>query len=97
LKEHFGLADYQCYRTIAIHRFVHLACLAFCLFRLIQWDAPLDWLPAVPKGTSPASFAHLRHRLQHYIISRILSPKFGQIPNLKDSLSELDAILRIVA
>ncbi len=97
LKEHFGLADYQCYRTIAIHRFVHLACLAFCLFRLIQWDAPRDWLPAAPKGTSPASFAHLRHSLQHFIISRILSPKFGQIPNLKDNLSELDAILRIVA
>jgi len=97
LKEHFGLADYQCYRTIAIHRFVHLACLAFCLYRLIQWDTPGDWLPAAPKGTSPASFAHVRHSLQHYIISQILSPKFGQIPNLKDNQTELDAILRIVA
>jgi hypothetical protein len=97
LKEHFGLADYQCYRTLAIHRFVHLACLAFCLYRLIQWDVPSAWLPDAPKGTSPFSFAHLRHGLQHYLISRILSPKFGQIPNLKDSQTELDAILRIVA
>ena len=97
LKEHFGLADYQCYRTLAIHRFVHLACLAFCLYRLIQWDAPSAWLPDAPQGTSPFSFAHLRHGLQRYLISRILSPRFGQIPNLKDSQTGLDAILRIVA
>jgi hypothetical protein len=37
-KAHFGLADYQCYLATAIHRFVHLACLAFCLYRLIQLD-----------------------------------------------------------
>ena len=97
LKEHFGLADYQCYQTIAIHRFVHLACLAFCLYRLIQWDAPSTWLPSAPKGTSSVSFAHLRHSLQHYIISQILSPQFSQIPNLKDSQTELEAILRVVA
>lgn len=97
LKEHFGLADYQCYLTIAIHRFVHLACVVFCLYRLIQWDAPSDWLPPVPNGTSPVSFTYLRHRLQHCIISRILSPKFGEIPKSKDSQTELDAILRIMA
>ena len=36
LKQYFGLGDYQCYRGAAIHRFVHLACVAFCGFRLIQ-------------------------------------------------------------
>ena len=65
LKEHFGLADYQCYLATAIHRFVHLACLAFCLYRLIQFDqATADWLPSAPKGVSPASFALLRKGLQ---------------------------------
>src|SRR4029450_7292901 len=34
LKQHFGLGDYQCTTTLAILRFVHLACLAFCLWRL---------------------------------------------------------------
>jgi hypothetical protein len=98
LKGHFGLADYQCYLTTAIHRFVHLACLAFCLYRLIQLKADTQaWLPPGPKGVSPASFAHLRQGLQHFIIGRILSPQFGQIPNLKDNPSELEAILRIAA
>ena len=98
LKGHFGLADYQCYLTTAIHRFVHLACLAFSLYRLIQLDkAAGDWLPPAPKGVSPASFTYLRHRLQRYVIGRILSSKSGEIPNLEDSQSELEAILRIMA
>jgi hypothetical protein len=98
LKEHFGLADYQCYLATAIHRFVHLACLAFCLYRLIQLDrATAEWLPPAPKGVSPASFAFLRQGLQRYIIGRILSAKSGEIPNLEDSQSELEAVLRIAA
>ena len=98
LKGYFGLADYQCYLTTAIHRFVHLSCVAFCLYRLIQLKEDTSpWLPPVPKGISPASFAHLRQGLQHFIIGRILSPKFGESPNLKDNTSELEAILRIAA
>jgi hypothetical protein len=98
LKGYFGLADYQCYRTTAIHRFVHLACLAFCLYRLIQLKAhTCAWLPPVPKGGSPASFAHLRQALQRFVLGRILSPQFGEIPNLKANCSELEAVLRIAA
>ena len=98
LKGHFGLADYQCYLAAAIHRFVHLACLAFCLYRLLQLDkATADWLPPAPKGVSPTSFAHLRQGLRRYILGRILSAKSGEIPNLEDTQSELEAILRIAA
>jgi len=46
---------------------------------------------------SPASFAYLRQGLQRYVIGRILAAKSGEIPNLEDSSSELEAILRIVA
>lgn len=98
LKGHFGLADYQCYLSTAIYRFVHLACIAFCLFRLIQLKQDTSaWLPPVPKGVSPASFAHLRRGLQRFIFGRILSPHFGKIPDLPDNFSELEAILRIAA
>jgi hypothetical protein len=98
LKGYFGLADYQCYLTIAFHRFVHLACVAFCLYRLIQLkEETRSWLPPIPKGLSPTSFAHLRQGLQHFIIGRILSPQFGESPNLKVNSSELEAILRIAA
>jgi len=96
LRQHFGLADYQCYRHIAIHRFVHLACIALCIYRLIQLQEDTGaWLPPVAKGVSPASFAHLRRGLRHFIIGRILSPKFGEIPKSQDSQSELEAILHV--
>jgi len=97
LKEYFGLAAYQCSLHPAIHRFVHLACLAFCLYRLIQLKEETgDWLPPVPKGVSPASFAHLRQGLRRFILGRILSPQFGETPKSQDSPGELEAILRIV-
>jgi len=97
LKEYFGLAAYQCYLHTAIHRFVHLACIAFCLYRLIQLkEDTRAWLPPVPKSISPASFAHLRQGLQHFILGRILSPQFGELPKSQDSPSELEAILHIV-
>lgn len=98
LKGHFGLADYQCYLTTAIYRFVQLACTAFCIYRLIQLkEDTRTWLSPVPKGISPASFAHLRRGLQHFIFGRILSPRFGELPDLQDNISELEAILRIAA
>jgi len=96
LKEYFGLADYQCYRHTAIYRFVQLACTAFCLYRLIQVQEDTSaWLPPVPKGVSPASFAHLRQGLRHFVLGRILSPAFGDLPKSPASLSELEAVLRI--
>jgi hypothetical protein len=51
----------------------------------------------VPKGVSPASFAHLRQGLQHFILGRILSPQFGESPNWPANISELEAVLRIAA
>lgn len=98
LKQHFGLADYQCYLGTAIHRFVHLACIAFSLFRLIQLQAEQEtWLPQTPeKKEAPLSFLPLRQALQRHIIRRILAPKFGENPDLKDSSPELQAIMRII-
>jgi len=98
LKGHFGLADYQCYLHTAIYRFVQLACTGFCIYRLIQLKEDTSaWLPPVPKKVTPASFTHLRRGLQHFIISRILSPKFGEMPKSKDSQCELEAVLRMAA
>jgi hypothetical protein len=96
LKGHFGLGDYQCYRHTAIYRFVQLACTALCIYRLLQLQEDTSaWLPPVPKGISPASFAHLRRGLRNFIFGRILSPQFGELPELKASPSELEALLRI--
>lgn len=97
LKQHFGLADYRCYLGTAIHRFVHLACVAFSVYRLIQLgEDTSDWLPPVPDDVSPTSFTHLRRGLQRHILQRILAPKSGESPNLEASSPELEAVMSIV-
>ena len=96
LKQYFGIADYQCYRGVAIHRFVHLACVAFCVYRLIQFRAPA-WLPSTPRGVSPASFAHLRSALRRHLVKRILAPDSGERPEVTARPAELEAVLRITA
>jgi hypothetical protein len=48
LKQHFGLGDYQCTTPLAILRFVHLTCLAFCLWWLaLSENLKAGWLQVV--------------------------------------------------
>lgn len=96
LKQYFGLGDYQCYGGTAIHRFVHLACVAFCGFRLIQLRQP-KWLPPVSQGVAPTSFAHLRTALRRFLVGRILAPTSAETPEVRAKSAELDAVLRITA
>jgi len=96
-KEYFGMGNYQCYLGPAIYRFVHLACVAFCLFRLILLDENNEqWLPQPEKSLAPLSFARVRKAFQRHVIGRILSSDFKPGANLEGSQPELDAILAIV-
>ncbi len=98
LKQHFGLAHYQCYLGIAIDRFVHLACVAYCLFGLFQrQQLKSDWMPTVSPLHSELSFSRLRRGLQHFAISRLLSPKSASEGDLPLQSPELDRILRLAA
>jgi len=98
LKQHFGLAHYQCYLGIAIDRFVHLACVAYCLFGLFQQQQlKSNWMPPVSAHHSPLSFSRLRRGLQHFAISRILFSKSALSTDLPTESPELDQILRLVA
>jgi hypothetical protein len=98
LKQHFGLAHYQCYLGIAIDRFVHLACVAYCLFGLFQrQQLKSHWMPKVSPHHSELSFDRLRQGLQHFAISSILSPKSASEADLPAPSLELDRILRLAA
>ena len=97
-KQYFGLADYQCYVSIAIERFVNLACLAYSLFGLFQQEQDnVDWMPAVSPACSQWSFARLRQGLQHFGISRILFPKSTPGADLLEQSPELANIFRLTA
>jgi hypothetical protein len=77
LKQHFGLGDYQCTITLAILRFVHLACLAFCLWRLaLIENLNAAWLQVTAARVSlpeaPLSFQRVRRALRAWATRQII-------------------------
>src|SRR6266850_1752463 len=79
LKQYLGLGDYQCQSLLAIHRFVHLALTAFCLWRLtLLQDQRAPWLTAehaTPAGElTPLSFQRLHRALRRLVLQRIFAP-----------------------
>lgn len=77
LTQHFGLGDYQCTTTLAILRFVHLACVAFCLGRLILLDnLQAGWLQVTSARVSlpeaPLSFQRVRRALRAWATRQII-------------------------
>jgi len=77
LKQHFGLGDYQCTTTLAILRFVHLACLGFCLWRLALLEhLEAGWLQVTSARVSlpeaPLSFQRVRRALRAWATRQII-------------------------
>ena len=77
LKQHFGLGDYQCTTTLAILRFVHLACLAFCLWRLtLIENLNAGWLQVTAARVSlpeaPLSFQRVRRAVRAWATRQII-------------------------
>ena len=77
LKQHFGLGDYQCTTTLAILRFVHLACLAFCLWRLaLIENLNAGWLQVTAARASlpeaPLSFQRVRRALRVWATRQVI-------------------------
>jgi DDE superfamily endonuclease len=77
LKQHFGLGDYQCTTTLAILRFVHLACLAFCLWRLaLIENLTAGWLQVTSGRESlpeaPLSFRRVRRALRAWATRQVI-------------------------
>jgi hypothetical protein len=80
LKQHFGLGDYQCTTTLAILRFVHLACVAFCLWRLALLEhLEAGWLQVTSSRVSlpeaPLSFQRVRRALRAWATRQVLFAK----------------------
>jgi DDE superfamily endonuclease len=77
LKQHFGLGDSQCTTTLAILRFVHLACVAFCLWRLALLEhLETGWLQVtssrVALPEAPLSFQRVRRALRAWATRQII-------------------------
>jgi len=77
LQQHFGLGDYQCTTTMAILRFVPLACVAFCLWRLVLIDnLKAGWLQVASARVSlpeaPLSFQRVRRAVRAWATRQLI-------------------------
>jgi hypothetical protein len=78
LKQYGGLGDYQCYTLLAIHRFVHLALTAFCLWRLTMLqEQQAPWFTAERSTLAgelrPLSLQRLHRALRRLVLQRIFT------------------------
>jgi hypothetical protein len=78
LKQYGGLGDYQCQSLLAIHRFVHLALTAFCLWRLTMLrEQQTPWLTAACASPAveltPLSCQRLHRALRRFVLRRIFA------------------------
>jgi hypothetical protein len=101
LKTDLGLGDYQCTTFGAMVRFVHLACTALCLFRLLllkEETSSMDnqGTPGFSKE-SPLSLSTLRRRFQRFAVQRILFSKSAQDADFENDDAVLEKLLRIAA
>jgi hypothetical protein len=101
LKQYMGLGDYQCQSLLAIHRCVHLALTAFCLWRLTLLQEPTaPWLttthsPSAGKLT-PLSFQRLHHALRRRVLQRIFAASAAGADCQKTAVA-YEQIFRIAA
>ena len=77
LKQYFGLGDYQCTTTLAILRFVHLACVALCVWRLALLEhLEAGWLQVTAARVSlpeaPLSFQRVRRALRAWATRQVI-------------------------
>jgi hypothetical protein len=73
LKQHVGFGDYQSTTAIAIDRFVHLCCTAFCIGKVMMLpeNAP-TWLDdGKPTAINALSFARARRGLRRFVVKQI--------------------------
>ena len=80
VKQHVGLGDYQCTTTLAILRFVRLACVALCLWRLALLEhLEAGWLQVTSSRVSlpeaPLSFQRVRRALRAWATRQVLFTK----------------------
>jgi hypothetical protein len=101
LKQYCGLGNYQCYTLLAIHRFVHLAVTAFCLWRLtLLQDQQAPWLGAERMNSTrlltPLSFQRLHRALRRLVLQRIFAA-FAPGADFQKTEGSYEQIFRIIA
>ena len=98
LKQHFGLGHYQCTGLIPMSRFVGLAMVSFCLWRLaVLSNVDADWLKE-HEPTSTLSFTRISRGVRRFVVQRIFQTSAPQADFQNSAAIQAvpDDILRMV-
>jgi len=101
LKPYRGVGDYQGQSLLAIHRFVHLALTACCLWRLtLLQEQSAPWLTTAHSTASgaltPLGFQRLHHAWRRRVPQQIFTASAAAADSQKTEARE-EQIVRIVA
>jgi hypothetical protein len=102
LKQSMGFADYQCYSTVAIRRFVHLCLVSFGLWKLVALEDPqATWLtspfaePYIEE--TPLSLDRIKRAVRRLAIRNLLFSKTADDAVLEKVELLHECLLRIAA
>ena len=98
LKQHFGLGHYQCTGLISMSRFVGLAMVGFCLWRLTALsNLDADWLQD-REQTSTLSFTRISRGIRRFVVQRIFQSSAPQADFQNSEAAQVvpEDILRLV-
>jgi hypothetical protein len=95
-KQYFGLGDYQCTGFLAMHRFVGLSLMSYCLCRLaVLADVNASWLQG-SEETSPLSFARVSRGVRRWVVRNIFQSSQHN-GNFQNSEVTPEEIIRLIA
>jgi hypothetical protein len=100
LKQDFGLGDYQASSFQAIYRFVHLCCVAFCVWRLaLVTGQETHWVEGALPGRyiseTQWSFKRIRRSFRQYVIRGLIYANSADHANFKKLEEELQPLLEM--
>jgi hypothetical protein len=98
LKQHFGLGHYQSTGLISMSRFVGLAIVSFCIWRLVALDnLDANWLQDSAK-TSPLSFTKVSRGIRRFAIRNFFktSAPGADFQNSEATQHAPDDLLRLI-
>lgn len=96
LKQHFGLGHYQCTGFLAMGRFVGLALVSFCLWRLVALsNLNAAWLQDHDQ-TSILSFTRVSRAVRRFVVQRIFQTSASEA-DFRDSGAVPQEVLRLIA
>ena len=102
MKRSLGWCDYQCYTSIAFHRFVNLICFAASWWKTLSLCIPVsswckNFLPKPYINQTQTSFGLMRQVVRQYALQQLIFSKFALRANLLKNIKLHQQLIRLTS